>query len=525
MKRHLICAIALAVALAPPIRADVRLHPLFTDHMVLQRATLIPVWGTADPGETVVVRLQRQTPDWIESSVGEAVADGDGRWRIHLPLPRSFGPYTMTVTGKNTVTLEDVMVGEVWICSGQSNMEWPLRATFQPDAAVSQSANPMIRLFTVQRAAVPTPQTTLRSDGWKVCGPETVRPFSAVAYYFGRDLQSALQMPIGLIHTSWGGTPAQAWTSQPALDAVPALQHYHANWKRVVERFDPARMQSDYEAALKKWEADAEKARAEGKPAPNRPRAPVPPTQSPSAPSTLYNGMIAPLVPYSFRGAIWYQGESNAGAAYEYRTLFPTMIEDWRRQWGRPFPFLLVQLAPFRKINPNPMDSDWAELREAQLLATRVLPDVGMAVITDVGDENDIHPGKKEPVGARLALLARRIAYHQPIVADGPTYRSMFVDGNRIVLCFDNIGSGLECRGDKLTGFTIAGADRKFVNAEAEIRGNTVVVHSPEVEKPVAVRFGWAHYPVVNLWNRDGLPASPFRTDDWPGVTAPKPGK
>jgi sialate O-acetylesterase len=235
--------------------------------------------------------------------------------------------------------------------------------------------------------------------------------------------------------------------------------------------------------------------------------------------------MIAPLVPYAVRGAIWYQGESNAGKAYEYRTLFPAMIRDWRKQWGRDFPFLLVQLAPFMKITTQPGDSNWAELREAQYRATKVLPKVGMAVITDVGEENDIHPKKKAPVGNRLALLARKIAYGEGIVAMGPEYKSMKVEGNRAVLTFDNVGAGLECRGEKLTGFAVAGADRKFHNAEAEIRGDTVVVHSPAVEKPVAVRFGWANYPVVNLWNKDGLPATPFRTDDWPGITQPKETK
>jgi sialate O-acetylesterase len=233
--------------------------------------------------------------------------------------------------------------------------------------------------------------------------------------------------------------------------------------------------------------------------------------------------MIAPLVPYAVRGAIWYQGESNAGAAYEYRTLFPVMIADWRRHWNYDMPFLAVQLAPFMKIKEEPTDSAWAELREAQLMATQKLPHVGMAIITDVGEENDIHPKKKEPVGARLALLARRIAYGQPIVANGPTYHGMTVQGNRAILYFDSVGSGLECRGDKLTGFTVAGRDHKFVNAQAEINGYMVIVSAPEVEKPEAVRFGWANYPVVNLWNKEGLPATPFRTDDWPGVTAPKP--
>jgi sialate O-acetylesterase len=429
----------------------------------------------------------------------------------------------MSVEGKNKLTLSDVLIGEVWICSGQSNMEWKMYQSFEPQAAIENAANPMIRLFTVHRVAAGEPQKSLKATGWDVCDPASVRNFSAVGYFFGRDLQKALNTPVGLIHTSWGGTPAQAWTSKESLDAVPALKHYHERLKRASDDFHSGKTKETYEAALKKWEDDSAKAKADGKSAPRKPQAPGDPAKNPNSASSLYNGMLAPLVPFAVRGAIWYQGESNAGAAYEYRTLFPVMIEDWRRHWNYDMPFLAVQLAPFKKINPEPMESDWAELREAQLMATQKLPNVGMAVITDVGAENDIHPKKKEPVGARLALLARRIAYGQPIVANGPIYHGMRVEGNQAVLYFGSVGSGLECRGDKLTGFTIAGPDHKFVNAQAEVRGNTVVVSAPGVEKPEAVRFGWANYPVVNLWNKEGLPATPFRTDDWPGVTGPKP--
>jgi sialate O-acetylesterase len=512
--------IAFAVS---PARADVALHPLFTDHMVLQRATSIPVWGTADPGETISVRLQRRTPEWIESNVAETVADSSGAWKAFLPLPFSFGPYTMTVEGKNKLTLSDVLIGEIWICSGQSNMEWKVYQSFEPQAVIDNSANPMIRLFTVQRATASEPQKTVKTTGWHECGPSSVRNFSAVGYFFGRDLQKALNIPVGLIHTSWGGTPAQAWTSKESLVAVPALKHYHERLARAVGEFQSGTSKEKYEAALKKWEDDSAKAKEDGKAAPRKPQQPGDPAKNASSASALYNAMIAPLVPFAVRGAIWYQGEANAGAAYEYRTLLPVMIEDWRRHWNYDMPFLAVQLAPFMKISDKPTESAWAELRESQLMATKKLPGVGMAVITDVGEENDIHPKKKEPVGARLALLARRIAYNQPIVANGPTYRGMHVEGDRAVLHFDSVGSGLECRGDKLNGFTVAGTDHKFVNAQAEIRGNTVIVSAPGVDKPEAVRFGWANYPVVNLWNKEGLPATPFRTDDWPGVTAPKP--
>jgi sialate O-acetylesterase len=507
---RLVVACGLAALVAPAARADVKLNPLFTDHAVLQRGTAIPVWGTADPGEEVKVQL--------DAGTATATADKDGRWMAKLPEHPAGGPYELTATGKNAVTLKDVLVGEVWICSGQSNMEMRLDRTFEADKAIAAAANPKLRLFTVPHAIATEPRTTVKGE-WKDCTPETVPGFSAVAYYFGRDLQKALNVPVGLIHTSWGGTPAQAWTSKEALESEPSLLYYPAK----------AGLQYDYdlaayEAKLAEHKAAVAKAKLEDRPAPRAPalRRPVSPDKSQNAPSTLYNAMIAPLVPYAVKGAIWYQGESNADKAYEYRTLFSTMIADWRKHWGQDFPFLAVQLAPFRKITREPGESNWAELREAQLMATTKLPKVGLAVITDVGEENDIHPKKKEPVGARLALLARKIAYGQDVVAMGPVYKSMKVEGNRVVLSFDHVGSGLECRGDKLTGFTIAGEDHKFHNAEAEIRGDTVVVHSKDVEKPVAVRYGWANFPVVNLWNKDGLPATPFRTDDWPGLTQPR---
>jgi len=369
---------------------------------------------------------------------------------------------------------------------------------------------------------------------WQECHPGSTSNFSAVAYYFARDLQKALKVPVGIIHTSWGGSPADVWMSERVLAA-------HADYKRdILEAYDAARQK--YEDALAQFEQEQTEAKKEGKPFTKR---------RPSAswkPAELYNGMIAPLIPYAIKGAIWYQGESNAGRAHQYRTLFPDMIQNWRRDWGQgDFAFLAVQLAPFMQIKPEPGESSWAELREAQLLATKALPNVGMAVITDVGDEKDIHPKKKEPVGARLALAARAIAYGEDIVYSGPTYRSMKVKDDKAILRFDHVGSGLaagplpgkseNAKEDKqavtydtrtgrievsLTGFAIAGEDKKFVGAKADIQDDKVVVSSPQVQKPVAVRYGWADYPVVNLWNKEGLPASPFRTDDFPMVTQPK---
>ncbi|HTK75446.1 MAG TPA: sialate O-acetylesterase [Gemmataceae bacterium] len=520
-RSSLLIAALMAFATSPAARADVKPHPLFSDHMVLQRDVPIPVWGTAEPGEQVGVSIKGSGQSSASPSVS---ANADGTWKVQLSKLPAGGPYELTIKGKNTVTIKDVLIGEVWICSGQSNMEWQLRNSFESAKAIEAANHPMLRLFTVRKTAAGSPQTTVpvntdqRVGQWQECTSETVPGFSAVAYYFGRDLQKALGVPVGLIHTSWGGTPAQAWTSKEALNAVTDLKYYPEKAQPQYE-YDVAR----YEFGQAQHKMNVAKAKLDGQPEPKAPPQlrvrPQPPDRNPNAPSSLYNAMIAPLLNYPIKGAIWYQGESNAGKAHEYRTLFATMIKDWRDRWHLgDFPFLCVQLAPFDRVQGN----TWPELREAQLLATQTLPNVGMAVITDVGERADIHPKKKEPVGARLALLARKIAYGEKITAMGPVYKSMKTEGNRAVLSFDNVGIGLEARDGKLTGFEIAGADKQFHPAEAEIRGETVVVYSDKVESPVAVRYGWQNYPQVNLWNKDGLPATPFRTDDWPGITWPK---
>ena len=491
--------------------ADVRLHGLFTDGMVLQRGTPVPIWGSADPGENVRVEFLGQKAETTAKN---------GHWRVVLKELPAGGPHTLTVTGKNTIRLKNVYVGEVWICSGQSNMEWPLQRTVGAEQAIAQSHNPLIRLYTVPRRVAATPQKDVTGQ-WKECGPDTVATFSAVGYYFGRDLQRSLGVPIGLIKSAWGGTPAESWTSLPVLESTPGLELILQNYARRVQNYPMALIR--YRAALERHALALKKAKAQGKRPPRPPRPPRNPETHSSRPAGLYNGMIAPLIPFAFRGVIWYQGESNASRAYEYRTLFPAMIRNWRKDWGRDdFPFLFVQLAPFRAIVKEPTESAWAELRDAQLFTMKTVPNTAMAVITDVGDEKDIHPRRKEPVGARLALAARALAYGEPIVYSGPIYKSMTVQGNKAIIHFDHVGSGLVAKGGPLQGFTIAGKDRRFYNADAHIVENTVIVSSPKVDRPVAVRFGWANYPVVNLWNREGLPASPFRTDDFPMITQPK---
>jgi sialate O-acetylesterase len=495
------------VLIAGTAWAEVKPHALFSDGAVLQREMRVPVWGAARDGERVTVKLQDQTV---------STTARDGQWRVELQPLQAGGPFTMTIAGDNTVQVRNLLVGEVYVCSGQSNMEFPLIAAKNAREALSHSDDRLLRLFTVPHAISETPMRDVNGQ-WKECGPDTAGSFSAVAYFFGRDLRRALHVPVGLIHSSWGGTPAEAWTSHAMLEGAPSLRTLLTEHDQARQRYVPAL--AAYRDAFDAYIQAVQKAEDEGKELPKPPPMPSSPDNQ-NSPSVLYNGMIVPLQPYAIRGAIWYQGESNAGRAAQYQTLFPAMIRNWRQDWGEgDFPFFFVQLAPFMKIQAAPQESAWAELREAQRLTTLAVPQTAMAVITDVGEENDIHPRRKEPVGSRLARAARAVAYHEEIEYAGPTYQSMQVEGNHVILQFQHKGGGLVARGRGLRGFTIAGEDRKFVNARAEIRDDTVLVSSPKVPRPVAVRYGWANYPVVNLWNREGLPASPFRTDDFPLTT------
>lgn len=506
-----LCIVSAALALTVGATADVRLPKIFGDHAGLQRGKPMPVWGTADPGEKVTV-------EWRGQKVS-TTADRNGKWRVTLkPMPAG-GPYEMVVKGKNTVVLKDILVGEVWVCSGQSNMEWPLFLARNGEQEVASANYPQIRLFIVPKAIADQPQEDLPGGEWRVCTPESARNFSAVGYFFARELHRALNVPVGMVESAWGGTPAESWTSLSTLETNPVLRPILQNWERAVQGY-PQALQRFYQQ-LQAWEESAAKARAEGKPEPPRPNRPVHPRNNPWKPAGLFNAMILPLVPYAIQGAIWYQGESNTGRAYEYRTLFPAMIQDWRKAWGQgDFPFLFVQLANFMATRPEPGESAWAELREAQLMTLK-LPKTGMAVAIDIGEANDIHPRNKQDVGKRLALNALAIAYGKKVEYSGPIYTRMKREGSRIRLYFKHVDGGLTTpNGEPLKGFAIAGADRKFVWADARIEGDTVVVSSPQVAEPVAVRYAWADNPVCNLYNKAGLPASPFRTDSWPGVTA-----
>ncbi len=633
--------------------ATIRLPKLVGDNMVLQRESKLPIWGWADTGETVTLTFQNKTYT--------AKPDAIGKWIVTLPALKAGGPYEMTIAGQNTITIKNILIGDVWLASGQSNMEWNLSWTVNNFEQEIANANfPQIRVLDVKNTIAFTPQAEMESEGWKICSPENAGKFSAVGYFFARDLHGKYKVPIGLITSEWGGTPSESWTSPKALKAFPEykagidemqknsatiqgeMQAYEAKLKEwqskvtgadrgfasATKWYSPELIPSNWSAmklpAL--WESagltdydgivwfrkevtipqaevgkeltlylstidDADStwfngvavgatneyniARKYTIPAnlvkagkniiivrvvdtggggglygeakdmkltsgettitslagewqyqtaldisqmPAKPKV----IYNQNSPAVLYNAMIAPLVPYAIKGAIWYQGESNAGRAYQYRTLFPAMIKDWRTQWKQDFPFLFVQLANFMKTDEQPVESNWAELREAQSM-TLSLPKTGMAVIIDIGEEKDIHPRNKQDVGKRLAMAAYKVAYNENAVYSGPTYKSMKAEGNKIRLTFDNIGGGLVAKGGELKEFAIAGPDKKFMWADAKIEGNTIVVSANGVQNPVAVRYAWANNPAkANLYNKEGLPASPFRTDDWPGLTISK---
>lgn len=646
------------IATKPTNASNIQLPALFSDNMVLQRNSDIPIWGTATPNSQIDIHFNGQSKS--------ASVSPNGDWMVHLsPLPAG-GPCELTIIGKDTLNFFNVMVGEVWLCSGQSNMEMPVHHNWghvnNYEHEIANSDYPNIRFFHVEHTTSNSPQNRINSSGWTICSPKTLPPFSATAYFFGRDLHKKLNVPMGLIHSSWGGTVIEAWTEKKALKNISMFTeqlHIIEN-----EAENPELAANDYKNQLIRWKVDLTTAienapngenniqninyditdwgsmdiptlwqdagldyngivwfrknilipsdwngedlvlnlgpvndydftyfngefvgcetsvskirsytiPAEiikpgkeniiavqvidignvggifGKPEQltleskshgpisiigswkykidpskfnfsNIPTKPAEP-YSPNRPTVLYNGMIHPLIPYGMRGVIWYQGDSNANRAYQYQTLFPTLINNWRDNWGQGnFPFLFVQLANYKTAQTNHEQDSWAELRESQLM-TLNLPNTGMAVAIDIGDTKDIHPKNKQDVGRRLALNAMSVAYGESIVHSGPIYKSMKIENNKIRLIFDHIGGGLVSKSDeKLTVFAITGDDKEFYWAKAEIDHETIVVYSEKVHNPVSVRYAWAANPVCNLYNKAGLPASPFRTDSWKGIT------
>ncbi len=644
----------------PQPASDIHLSSLFSDHMVLQQEMFVPVWGIAEPNGVVTVELKDQKI--------RALSNDKGEWKMLLGPLKAGGPYDLKISGKDTHVIRDVLVGEVWLASGQSNMEMPLAGwgkVYNYEKEIAEAEYPNIRLFQVQHKMSLKPEKEVPSDGWRVCSPESIPEFSSTAYFFGRTLHEKLNVPIGLIHSSWGGTIIETWMSPESVQTVPGFRQSLVKLNNITEelQIEYGLLSGDdlFELIMKKWLEEIPKMdRGLNDPAghwasleidtsewktmmlPNiweneglpdldgivwfrkevdipsywigkemtvhisavddidhtyfngvligstegwdTPRSyPVPndlvkagpnvitvrvqdnlggggiwgdPSllklsvngqrgisltgsweyrvgldwielstpalnpYNPNFPTLLSNAMIDPLIPYAIRGVIWYQGESNTGRAYEYRELFPRLIRDWRKRWNLgDFPFLFVQLANFMSVKQEPAEDSWAELREAQLL-TLSEPNTGMAVAIDIGDAADIHPKNKQEVGRRLALIALKVAYEQNIVASGPIYASMSVEGATMRLQFMNSGDGLVIKnGENLKGFAIAGEDRVFRWAEAAIDGDTVVLWHPQIKKPVAARYAWGSNPVCNLYNSAGLPASPFRTDNWPGIT------
>jgi len=654
MRSSILLLLATAASFATTIaRANVRLPKLVGDHMVLQRDKPLPIWGWADDTEAVMVTFRGKT-------YAAAHTGPDGRWSTTLPATPAGGPYELVIKGKNTLTIRDVLVGDVWLASGQSNMEWPLRNANNGPQEVAAAKFPNIRLLDVQNAVSFAPQSEFASTGWHPCSPETVSNFSAVAYFFGRDLYQQYKVPIGLISSEWGGTVAEAWTSAEALNTLPdfrsrvgaikatnfeqSQQDYTrrvAEWRRTpaahdqghpakgtawsaadlptanwltmplpgfweqrpgfnsfdgviwfrkeveltateagkplklslgpvddidstwfngtlvgtTDGYDRARTYTVPAALVKagrnivavrvldgggggglwgkpeelhlktatrtlplagEWKFDVG---IDGRLMPVNPY----PSGAQNESTALFNAMIAPLIPYALKGVIWYQGESNASRAYQYQTLFPTLIRDWRARWKQEdLPFLFVQLANYQPDQPQPADYEWAELREAQR-RTLSLPNTGMVVATDLGDRDNIHPRNKQDVGHRLALAARHVAYNdQQVTYSGPTFEKMETKDNTLRLTFGNLGGGLVLKapgGDYLKGFAIAGVDHHFHWAQGHLEGNTLVLSSKEVPQPKDVRYDWSNNPYPNLYNKAGLPASPFRTDEWPGIT------
>ena len=509
--------------LASSLQAEVKLPTLFSDGMVLQQGQLVRIWGTAEADEDVKVTFGEQSHS--------SLTDSTGKWSITLnPMNANAQPADFVVAGKNTITLKNVLVGEVWICSGQSNMQWTVKQAGKAQEEIAAANHPQIRMFNVERVPSMTPEADCKG-AWKEATSANVGEFSAVGYFFGRHLHQVLKVPVGLINTSWGGTRVEAWTSREALEERPCATEMLNDWKDAVAKWDEPKELAAFEQRKADWQAQVQKIDAENaklpatapkKPKPPTPRAPEAPTKTPHHPSVLFNGMVAPLIPYAVKGAIWYQGESNQRRAFQYQELLPTMINDWRKKWMEPLSFYIVQLANFgngKPVTNEPGIPDtWAELQEAQTLTAQTLDKCGIAIINDIGEQNDIHPKNKQEVGRRLALWALAKDYGKTGAEYcGPLYLSSVLKEDKIRVQFTHTGAGLKTRdGGEPKCFQITGADQKWVWAKAKIEGSEVVVWSESVPKPIGVRYAWASWPVdANLINAEGLPASCFRTDDF----------
>ena len=640
MKKFYVFFFCMAAGIST-LTGAIRLPAILSDNMVLQREAPVKIWGWADKNSSILIEFNGQTI--------KAKANGKGAWQALLKPMKHGGPFEMKISDRSgAILLSNILIGDVWLGSGQSNMEWIVKNTNDAKEEIATGNYDNIRLFTVDQAMSYSPKEDVTGGPWQVCSSHTVGEFSAVAYFFGRKLMKELDIPIGLINSSWGGTNIETWISwdimvmeeeyknmkpkeheQVAKETQARVEKYQlalkndkgisekwydksfpaTGWKKMdlpkewsetefgesdgivwfrkevdlpsdaenhearlglgpIDDWDETYVNGILVGSTHEYTKDRQYAVARGVLRPGKNLIVVKVTDTGGGggldgrkdqlfldmnnnhialdgdweyqssvlttdfgiketgpntfPSQLYNAMIAPLTPYAIKGIIWYQGEANVGKAHRYRTLFPSLIENWRAKWGYDLPFFWVQLANFLAPSPQPEESAWAELREAQNM-TLQLPSTGQAVAIDIGEANDIHPRNKQDVGLRLALAALKVAYGKNLVYSGPQYKSMAKEGNKITLTFANVGGGLQAKGDKygyLKGFAIAGADKKFFWAKARIEGEQVVVSCEKVTDPVSVRYGWANNPDdANLFNQEGLPASPFRTDTWPGVT------
>ncbi|WLD10227.1 sialate O-acetylesterase [Planctellipticum variicoloris] len=502
MMRRILSAFCLIALTAIPAiaRADVRLPALFSDHMVLQQGQPVSVWGWADAGEAVTVSVAGQS---VRATTGD-----DGKWRVALqPLEVAEG-LELKVAGKNSLTVKDVLVGEVWLGSGQSNMAMTVSRCNSVAEEQQAARLPNLRMFTVTSGPATSPQDECKGQ-WVVCSPETVGNFSATAYFFGREIHRELQVPVGLINSSVGGTGIEAWTDLEVQQRDPELKPILGEWEDRIAAYNAGRARQQYERALAAWKTKAEAARAAGKLLPRRPQVPVEPRQDRNHPGNLFNGKIAPLIPYAVRGMVWYQGEHNTRpeTATLYHRQLTLLITDWRIRWGQPeLPFAWVQLPNF--IAPE--TRDWPSVREG-MLQTLEQPHTGMAIAIDVGDPKDIHPKNKQEIGRRLALWALHDVYGRDIPSSGPIPTETTLEGRSLEVRFKHADGGLELRGEH-AGFEVAGTDGVWKTAEARVESDTLTLSSLDVPQPHAARYAWSNNPTAVLFNKAGLPATPFRT-------------
>lgn len=513
--------IALSFFAVPALRAELKLPAIIGDHMVLQREQADPIWGWDTPGTRITVTFAGQTH--------AAIAGADGRWTVKLaPMPANATPQTLTITGTTTRQIQDVLIGEVWLCSGQSNMQFPLwnsgnrHGDYHGDLEAAASRLPNLRLISVPSVGTQERQDTFKGE-WQASTPETAGKFSAVGFLFGRYLHQILGVPVGLIGNAWGGSAAEAWIRRSALEQDSRFARLMADAVKQEAHCQSAKAKEDYEAALAKWKIADEKARAQFIQPPYKPQSPDAWLAGNKRPGNIFNGVLHPTVGYGIKGVIWYQGESNVSQAHEYGSLFPLLIKQWRKEWGQgDFPFYWVQLANFKDIQPQPKESAWAELREAQT-RTMQLTNTGQAVILDLGEGNDIHPKNKHDVAARLVRWALARDYGMELAFRSPEFKKFTVSTNKLTIEFDCFGSRLRPFGTyDVKGFAVCGEDKVWQWATGKIVGeNKVEVASDKVSAPVAVRYAWADNPVCNLFSNEGLPVTPFRTDDFQWSTQP----